>query len=169
MIYTAVKKRNRLIIFLFLLLFSGCGQTSQNQSVAENAQNQLAVNNSQKQTVKKDVPEEKFERDEKLQAEADALLPLFDKMPPVPVYVTDEVIQKAGTNTEKGMAYTHCYGQERPAIFFKKAYYRKTNRKQLINAMKHELTHAWLCRQSVMWGHDERFYKKFRQVGGFGN
>lgn len=167
--FKTVKKLNRLTGVLLSLLLFGCGQTSQNQTAANDSQNQPAVNNSPNQTVKKDVPEEKFERDEKLQAEADALLPLFDKMPPVPVYVTDEVIQKAGTNTEKGMAYTHCYGQERPAIFFKKAYYRKTNRKQLINAMKHELTHAWLCRQRLMAGHDERFYKKFRQVGGFGN
>ena len=107
--------------------------------------------------------------DKKLQAETDALLPLFDSMPPVPIYLKDAPILKSGTNVETGMAYTHCYNREFPFILVKKSYYQKVNRKQLINALKHELTHAWLCRQHIMSGHDERFRQKFKQVGGFGN
>ena len=112
---------------------------------------------------------DKYERDEKLQADANSLLPLFDNMPPVPFYVTDETITETGSNTEKGIAYTHCYDHENPAVFVKKSFYKKTNRKQLTNALKHELTHAWLCRQRLMAGHDERFRRKFAEVGGFGN
>lgn len=115
------------------------------------------------------IPERKFDRDEKLQAESDALLPLFDNMPSVPVYVNDDPILKSGTNTEKGVAYTNCDDHQYPSIFFKKNFYQKTNRKQLINILKHELTHAWLCRQRLMFGHDARFRQKFSQVGGFGN
>lgn len=156
--------------FTLLLLAFGCSRMEQqNQAVVNISGNQTAANNSQNQTVKKVVPEEKFERDEKLQAEADALLPLFDKMASVPVYVKDEAILKGGTNTEKGIAYTDCKDHKTPTIFVKKNFYRKTNRKQIVNMLKHELTHAWLCRQEIMWGHDERFYKKFRQIGGFGN
>ncbi len=110
-----------------------------------------------------------YERSQKLQADTDALLPLFDKMPPVPVYLKDEVINKEGTNTERGVAYTTCENNNQPMIFVKKVFYEKANRKQLINILKHELTHAWQCRQQFTWGHDERFRKKFKQAGGFGN
>jgi hypothetical protein len=89
----------------------------------------------------------KDERDAKLQADADALLPLFGNMPPVPVYLSDEAIDRnSGSNTEKGIAYTHCFDHETPAIYVKKSFSQTTNRKQLTNALKHELTHAWLCR-----------------------
>jgi hypothetical protein len=116
------------------------------------------------------VADKPFDRDKKLQAEADALLFLFDKMPPVPVYLKDEPILKSGTNTEKGAAYTQCSTQAAPTIYVKKIFYQKTNRKQLVNLLKHELTHAWLCRQRVMSvGHDAAFREKFTQVGGFGN
>ncbi|HEX9961226.1 MAG TPA: SprT-like domain-containing protein [Pyrinomonadaceae bacterium] len=112
----------------------------------------------------------RFEHDRNLQAETDALLSLFDNMPPVPVYLKDEPILKSGTNTERGAAYTHCYSQELPTIFVKKIFYQKTNRKQLVNLLKHELTHAWLCRQrSMSSGHDASFRQKFTEVGGFGN
>lgn len=167
--FKSVKKLNRLVGLMLSLLLFGCGQASQNQPAAVNSQNQAAVNNSQNQPVKENVQVGKFDRDDKLQAETDALLALFDNMPPVPVYLTDEPILKKGTNTETGFAYTHCYGHDTPSIFVKKIFYRKNNQKQIVNALKHELTHAWLCRQGVMWGHDERFRKKFRQVGGFGN
>jgi hypothetical protein len=115
------------------------------------------------------APAESAEQDEKLQAEADALLSLFDNMPPVPVYLRDEPFLKAGTNTEKRAAYTHCYGHEVPAIYVKKIFYRQANRKQLVNLLKHELTHAWLCRQRRMSGHDAEFRRKFNEVGGVGN
>ncbi|HEX8736543.1 MAG TPA: SprT-like domain-containing protein [Pyrinomonadaceae bacterium] len=120
-------------------------------------------------SVEAPVSVEEFERDNNLQAESDALLSLFDAMPPVPVYLKDEPMLKTGTNTETGAAYTHCYGHERPTIFVKKIFYQKANRKQLVNLLKHEMTHAWLCRQRLMSGHDENFRRKFKQIGGFGN
>lgn len=111
-----------------------------------------------------------FEHDENLQAEADALLSLFDRMPKVPVYLIDEPMLKSGANTETGAAYTHCYPREFPTVFVKKVFYQKANRIQLVNALKHELTHAWLCRQGLMSaGHNELFRRKFTEVGGFGN
>lgn len=114
-------------------------------------------------------PGDEFEHDFMLQSAADALLPLFDNMPAVPVFLTDETVIKSGTNTERGLAYTRCDNHEIPSIFVKKVFYQKNNQKQLVNALKHELTHAWLCRQRMMSGHDARFYKKFYEVGGFGN
>jgi hypothetical protein len=165
MIYTALKKLNRLFGFMLPLLLFGCARIEQNQPVAaDNSQNQT-VN----QIVTKPTPREKFERDKNLQAESDRLLPLFDNMPAVPVYLKDEPILKSGTNTEKGSAYTHCYESEKPAVFVKKIFYQKASRKRLVNALKHELTHAWLCRKRQMSGHDEQFRRKFKQVGGFGN
>jgi hypothetical protein len=114
--------------------------------------------------------EEKFESDDKLQAEADALLFLFDNMPPVRVHLKNEAMNKsAATNTERGAAYTFCYEQENPVIFVKQIFYKTANRKQLVNLLKHELTHAWLCRQRRMSGHDAEFRRKFTAVGGFGN
>ena len=115
------------------------------------------------------VSADPFEHDDNLQAEADALLFLFDKMPPVPVYLKDEPMLKTGANTERGAAYTHCYSNRLPTIFVKKIFYQKANRKQLVNLLKHELTHAWLCRRQLMSGHDDNFRKKFKQVGGVGN
>jgi len=111
-----------------------------------------------------------FVSNDNLQADADALLPLFDEMRPVPVYLTDEPILKSGSRIESGVAYTQCENHVyNPIIFIKKNFYENTNRKQLVNILKHELTHAWLCRQNLMTGHDERFRRKFSEVGGFGN
>ena len=110
------------------------------------------------------------ERDDNLQAEADALLNLFENIPSVPVFLKDEPILKSGTNTETGIAYTQCYEQDFPVIFVKKGFYQKANRKQFINALKHELTHAWLCRRGEMSeGHSAKFRRKLSEVGGFGN
>ena len=114
-------------------------------------------------------PAPQFESNDKLQTEADALMPLFDNMPPVPVYLKDEPVIKSGSNTERGVAYTHCERHENPTIFIKKDFYEQANRKQLVNILKHELTHAWLCRGQLMSGHDEKFRRKFAEVGGFGN
>jgi hypothetical protein len=168
MIYAAVKKLIRLAAFALAVLFFGCGgQVSETRSAANVSQNQTVQANVSDEKV---VPVEKFERDGKLQTDADALLPLFDKMPPVPVYLKDELIIKTGSNVEKGVAYTDCDKNVIPTIFFKKVFYRKANKKQLTNILKHELTHAWLCRQQLMSvGHGAMFQKKFKQVGGFGN
>ncbi len=104
-----------------------------------------------------------------LQAKTDEFLALFDRMPPVSVYLKDEPILKSGTNTERGVAYTNCEKGAEPIVYIKKIFYEKANRKQLDNILKHELTHAWLCRQNLSAGHDHRFRAKFIQVGGFGN
>lgn len=115
------------------------------------------------------VSNKKFESDKKLQAEADALLSLFDNMPSVKIYLKDEPIVKGGTNVENGVAYNVCENRNSPTIFVKKIFYRTANRKQLVNILKHELTHAWFCRQGIVAEHDARFREKFKQVGGFGN
>ncbi len=115
------------------------------------------------------IPAENFTVDEKLQAQTDALLPLFDKMPSVRVFIKDEIINKEGSNTERGVAYTTCESPDQPIIFLKKAFFQNANQKQLTNILKHELTHVWLCLQNLMTvGHDEKFREKFKQVGGFG-
>lgn len=120
-------------------------------------------------TVAKPETAEKRERNAKLQSDADALLPLFGKMPQVPVYLKDEIINKEGTNTERGVAYTTCENKNQPVIYVKKVFYEKSNRKMLVNILKHELTHAWQCREGMMLGHNSQFRKKFEEVGGFGN
>jgi hypothetical protein len=117
----------------------------------------------------KTVPTQNFERSAKLQTETNALLPLFGKMSPVPVFLKDEIINKQGSSTERGVAYTACENKNQPTIFVKKIFFEKANRKQLVNILKHELTHAYFCRQGVQEGHDARFRKKFTEVGGFGN
>lgn len=115
-------------------------------------------------------PIEAFEHDENLQSQADALLALFDNMPRVPVFIKDAPVFKNGTNTERGAAYTDCDRQQFPTVYVKKIFYQKANQKQLVNALKHELTHAWLCRQGLMSvGHGDLFRRKFTEVGGFGN
>lgn len=118
------------------------------------------VNSLVKANVKKDAT---------LQKQADGLLRLFDKIPSVPVYLTDQPLLKEGTNTETGLAYTHCVNQGKPEIFVKRVFYEKKNQKQITNVLKHELTHAWQCHRGIMSGHDEEFWKKFRSIGGLGN
>jgi hypothetical protein len=120
-------------------------------------------------TAVKIEKKENFERSAKLQTETDALLSFFDKMPPVPVFMKDEIIDKKGSSTERGVAYTACENKNQPTIFVKKVFFEKANRKQLINILKHELTHAYFCRQGVQEGHDAKFRKKFTEAGGFGN
>ena len=131
---------------------------------------EIPIQTSTRQTAASDSRFEGVVRSDNLQAETDALLPLFDQMPSVPVYLKDEPILKSGTNTATANAYTHCDGGEFPFIFVKKIYYRQARRKRLVNTLKHELTHAWLCRQRLMAaGHDALFRRKFEQVGGWGN
>lgn len=127
--------------------------------------NKTPISNTK--TVK--TPDKKNEKDAKLQAKSDSLLYLFDKMPSVPVYLVDEPIVRGGSNVEHGVAYTACENKNQPTIFVKKAFYEKRNEKQLVNILKHELVHAYFCRQGIQAGHDERFRKKFKEVGGFGN
>ena len=107
--------------------------------------------------------------DANLQAQADALLPLFDDMPPVKIYVSTAPIIKSGANIESGVAYTECEPGALPLIFVKQDFYQHTNQRQLTNILKHELTHAFFCRQKIAAAHDARFRRKFTEVGGFGN
>lgn len=118
--------------------------------------------------VKTPSPKPKGERNSKLQSDLDSLLPLFDKMRSVPIYLTNELIQKGEEGKEGGVAYNVCE-RDNPTIFMKRAFYDKGNRKQIVNILKHELTHAYFCRQGIQAGHDARFREKFTQVGGFGN
>lgn len=89
-------------------------------------------------------------------------------MEPVPVYLSDETVAKAGDERARGVAYTVCRPGGRPEIFVKTAFLTR-NRKQTDNILKHELTHAWFCRRGIQAGHDDRFRRKFREVGGIGN
>ncbi len=107
--------------------------------------------------------------DNRLQQQTDALLHFFDKMPTVPVFINDEPILKKGSETQNGVAYTKCESKN-PSIIMKKIFYEKANEKQLTNILKHELTHAWLCRKGLMaTGHGKEFRDKFKQAGGIGN
>lgn len=115
------------------------------------------------------TPAKKLIKDAKLQAISDSLLHLFDKMSSVPVYIVDEPIGRNGVNVEHSVAYAICENQNQPTVFIKKAFYEKRNTKQLVNILKHELTHAYFCRKGIQAGHDERFRQKFREVGGIGN
>lgn len=115
------------------------------------------------------VSDKKPEKNEKLQAETDALLTLFGKMSAVPVFIKDEPILKTGSETQKGVAYTSCESNRKPAIYVKKIFYQNANQKMLVNILKHELTHAWFCQQGIVAEHDDRFRKKFAEAGGFGN
>lgn len=119
--------------------------------------------------AEKTVKSEILESDSVLQSQTDALLALFDAMPPVPVYLKNERVVKTGSRTGRGVAYTACDLDNNPTIFIKQDFFRRANQKQLENILKHELTHAYFCRQGRMWGHDDDFQRKFKEVGGFGN
>ncbi|MBS1796874.1 MAG: hypothetical protein JSS81_23815 [Acidobacteria bacterium] len=106
---------------------------------------------------------------DRLQSAADALLPLFDGMAKVSVYLVDRPIVPNGTNVERGVAFTICGPDAEPSIFVKRVFYETTNSKQLVNILKHELTHAYFCRRGIAAGHDRSFREKFSAVGGFGN
>lgn len=155
-----------------LISLVGCAaeKTNSNQNTnSSQPSGNLNVNNSNAANLSPEQTDKTLKKDARLQADADALLHFFDKMPSVPVYLKDVPILSGGTNVERGVAFTDCVEKKYPTIFIKKSFYDKNNRKQLVNILKHELTHAWLCRQGAMSGHDERFRKKFKEVGGFGN
>ena len=155
-------------VLLFLVVVVGLNfvKMPKSEKVVIEANKEPEQVSNDKQTP---VSDKKHETDEKLQNETNALLSLFDNMPAVPAYIKDEPILKSGTNVEKGVAYTICEPKKNPTIFVKKIFYQKANRKQIVNILKHELTHAWFCRQGITAEHDARFRKKFKEVGGFGN
>lgn len=115
------------------------------------------------------LPTEKLSHDRNLQQQADDLLHLFEFTPSVTVFLTDKPLVKNGNSIERGVAYTTCDQSNKPMVFIKKEFYESVNQIQLTNILKHELTHAWLCRQGLMDGHDANFHKKFKSIGGFGN
>jgi hypothetical protein len=144
----------------------------------KNNQVEVVVNSNQTLTNKTNnlstnkpsqIQNDKVEKVVKLQTQADSLLNLFGNMPSVPVFIKDEPILKTGTNTERGLGYTTCENKNVPVVYIKKVFYQKNNQKQIINILKHELTHAYFCRQGLQVDHDERWRKKFESVGGFGN
>ena len=66
----------------------------------------------------------KGETDPQLQDQINSLLPLFDKMPVVPIFLTDEPILKSGSETQKGVGYTICNTKDNPTIYLKKDFFR---------------------------------------------
>jgi beta-lactamase regulating signal transducer with metallopeptidase domain len=152
------------ILAMIMGYFVPSPQTSDVEVVSNKISNQASNVNA------KSVLDKKTEQSEKLQNETNALLSLFDKkMQIVSVFIKDEPILKSGTEAQQRVAYTICENKTNPTIFVKKVFYQDVNKKQLINILKHELTHAYFCRQGIQAGHDERFRKKFESVGGFGN
>lgn len=154
-----------LFIAFIISAVVGCSKTTP-PNTALNANTPTAVSQNSNSQI---TNAQKGERNSKLQSQADSLLYLFDRMPPVPVYLIDEPVKKGGTNTENGVAYTDCGKNKSPTMYMKKAFYGKGNQKQIVNILKHELTHAWQCRRGGMRGHDVEFRKKFTEAGGFGN
>jgi SprT-like family len=156
-------------IFLITTFFFGSSETNlaEISSNANQALNSKVVNVANNRH--NPIWNNKVAKDDGLQTQANALLKIFDNMPPVPIYLKDEPILPTGTNTERGLAYTICEDSNKPTIFVKKVFYQKNNQKQITNVLKHELVHAWFCRQGVQVGHDEQFRRKFESIGGFGN
>ena len=150
------------LLSAFIYIYFAPKQTEIEQTNDINAINSVSIEN--KPPI---LPN--HESDKALQRQADALLPLFGKMLPVPIYVNDAQIIKNASNVESGVAYTECSTNRQPVIYFKKVFYQHTNQKQITNILKHELTHAFFCRQGIKAGHDLRFRQKFKEVGGFGN
>lgn len=136
------------------------------QPISENTANKTVENVSNKPSQ---TPQIKGTKDEKLQRQTDALVPLFGNFQSVPVFVVDEPIKHSSSGAEPGVAYADCDRKNVPTIYVKKEFYQKANPKMLTNILKHELTHAYFCRQGIQAGHDERWRKKFTEVGGFGN
>lgn len=157
-----------LITFAFIVWWFASDQIPQsNDSEINSNINTNSIHPSNKASER--FSNKKGEKNEKLQRQTDALTPLFGKMQNVPVFIVDEPILKSGTETQKGVAYTSCENKNEPTIFVKRDFYQKNNQKQLVNILKHELVHAWFCQQGTQAGHDERFRRKFTEVGGFGN
>ena len=156
------------IIFIFILtvMIFSCKSSSPPSNIEVITENKVAPTPTPTPTA---TPKPDYETNAKLQIQANSLLKLFGNMPKVPVYIKDEPIIKTGSETQKGVAYTTCEDKKNPTIFVKKVFFQKANEKQLTNILKHELVHAWFCRQGEIIGHDERFRKKFKEVGGFGN
>lgn len=145
-----------------------CKSSPPSSNSANNSQNVTNSTPSPTPTVTPTLPKN-VETNAKLQLQANSFLKLFGNMPYVPVFIKDEPIIRTGSETQKGVAYTTCENKKEPTIFVKKVFYQKANEKQLSNIIKHELVHAWFCRQGEIIGHDERFRKKFKEIGGFGN
>lgn len=161
-----------LLIVFILFGFIFYHKNNSNTAISNANVNLINANNKPKPSSNANVNSVvkiNLRRDQSLQKQADSLLILFDKIPSVPVYLTDESIFKEGTNVERGLAYTKCIDSGKPEIFIKDQFYQNKNKKQIINILKHELTHAWQCHRGIMSGHDLEFREKFESIGGFGN
>jgi SprT-like family len=157
------------VAFSIKYFFFTSSEIAQVEVVANLTQTSTAKINNLPVNKPNPAQNNKVEKDIILQKQSDSFLNLFDNMPSVPVFVKDEPILRNGSNTERGLAYTTCENKNVPTIFIKKVFYQKKNQKQITNILKHELTHAYFCRQGFQVGHDERWRKKFESIGGFGN
>lgn len=158
------------LVFLLSGIFS-CryfSHSENNSNIVENINSNSNQTANNPANVNKSSLDNKTTKDLKLQSQSDSYLKLFDNMPSVPVFVRDEPILRTGSETQKGVAYADCLNKQ-PTIYVKKIFYDKANPKMLTNILKHELTHAYFCRQGHQQGHDELWRKKFREVGGIGN
>jgi len=159
-----------LAIFLGFAIWVGSRNVSPSPELSSDSQNEENSESNRTLNINpKPILDKKGVPDAQLQIKANSFLPLFDNMQFVPIYVIDEPIISNGSETQKGVAYTVCLTNDNPTIYLKRVFYGGANQKQLGNIIKHELVHAWFCRQGVQVGHDERFRKKFKEVGGFGN
>jgi hypothetical protein len=153
------------VAFLLKTYYFPTSETNQVEVVSNSSNvNKIIIANNKPNPIWND----KVSKDSELQKKSDSFLYLLDKMPSVPIYLKDEPILKTGTNTEKGLAYTICESNK-PTIFIKKVFYQTKNQKQIDNVIKHELVHAYFCRQGVQVGHDKLWRDKFKSIGGFGN
>lgn len=150
-----------LILSVMMISCSSSPISSNSENLSRNPANTPSQN-------KTPQSQKNVKTDNKLQQQTDALLHFFD-MQAVPVFINDEPVLKKGSETQKGVAYTKCESKN-PSIIMKRIFYEKANEKQLTNILKHELTHAWLCRKGMMaTGHGKEFRDKFKQSGGIGN
>jgi hypothetical protein len=157
------------VVFSIKYIFFTSPENNQTEIVSNTNQTLTNKNNNLPINKPASVQNAKVEKDVVLQKQADSLLNLFDNMPSVAVFIKDELILRNGTNTERGLGYTTCENKNNPTVYIKKVFYQKKNQKQITNFLKHELTHAYFCRQGLQVDHDERWRKKFESVGGFGN
>jgi hypothetical protein len=155
-------------VLLFAALSAGCFvKTKEPQVQAENSKPVASpqATQSEKSFL---LAKKKLAKNETLQDRVDSLLYFFDKMSSVLAFIIEEPVIAKGDETQRGVAYTICENNE-PTILVKKTFYEKKNQKQLTIVLKHELTHAWFCRQGIRAGHDQRFRDKMKNIGEAGN
>ena len=94
------------------------------QPISDNTANKTIENVSNKISP---TPQIKGIKDEKLQRQTDALVPLFGNFQSVPVFVVDEPVNHSKAGAEPGVAYADCDRKNVPTIYVKKEFYQKAN------------------------------------------